>query len=31
VVAYRSFFGNGPGERPSASDAAIGLPSQNSL
>jgi membrane-associated phospholipid phosphatase len=31
VVAYRLLAGNGPGERPSASEAAIGLPSQNSL
>ena len=31
VVAYRSLSGNGPGERPAASDAAIGLPSPNSL
>ena len=31
VVAYRFLSGNGPGERPSASDAAVGLPSPNSL
>lgn len=31
VVAYRLLSGNGPGERPSASDAAIELPSPNSL
>jgi membrane-associated phospholipid phosphatase len=31
VVAYRFLSGNGPGERPSPSDASIGLPSPNSL
>ena len=29
VVAYRYFSGDGPGERQSACDAAIGLPAAN--